>query len=212
MKNNIKLNSKDYAWIGIGVDLPKQSNIYRDIVKFNKLLVKNYGIKKDFYPHLNIYDLSVPKDNMKAIVKKLKAFVSTQKSFKIKTGKINSFSFGAIFLEVNKSKQLESLHKNIVKEILVFKGEYIDKDYLSPNRKYTKRQKELLMTYGNPFVLDQFQPHITIGNIFDKKQLKNICKELNSQLKSQEFVIESVHITIENKGSKTTKKIKLTNI
>ncbi len=212
MKNNIKLNSKDCIWIGIGIDLPKQSNVYRDVVKFNKQLVKNYGIKKDFYPHLNIYDLSVPKDNLKAIIKKLKAFVSAQKSFKIKIGKINSFSFGIIFLEVNKSKQLELLHKNIVKEVAVLKGECIDKDYLSPNRKYTKRQKELLIAYGNPFVFDQFQPHITIGNIFDKNQLKSICKELNSQLKFQEFVIDSIHITIENNGSKTTKKIKLINI
>jgi hypothetical protein len=113
---------------------------------------------------------------------------------------------------VQKSKQLELLHKNIVKEIVALKGECIDKDYLSPNRKYTKRQKELLMKYGNPFVLDQFQPHITIGNIFDKNQLKNICKELNLQLKYQEFEIESIHITVENNGLKTTKKIKLINI
>jgi len=212
MISNIKLNNNTCTWIGIGIDLPKQSGVYRDVVMFNKLLVKNYGIKKDFYPHLNIYDLSVPKENLKAIIEKLKAFVSTQKSFKIKTKKINFFPFGIVFLEVQKSKQLELLHKNIVKGIVALKGECIDKDYLSLNRKYTKRQKELLMRYGNPFVFDQFQPHITIGNIFDKKQLKNICKELNLQLKPQEFEIESIHITVENNGLKTTKKIKLINI
>ncbi|MFA5092075.1 MAG: 2'-5' RNA ligase family protein [Candidatus Paceibacterota bacterium] len=192
--------------MGIGIDILKKSELYYDIIETNKILVKKYGSKTDLNkncPHLNLYDLSIPKENLKYIILKIKEILVDQKPFIIKTKKVNYFSFGIIFLEIEPNQELKTLHKKIVKEVSKLKGTCIDNDYLAPHRTYTKKQKELLLKYGNPFVLDQFQPHITIGFVNNQKDtLANICKELNTYIKSNKFQVDCIQIVSGEKHKK----------
>ena len=201
--------NQNCTWVGIGTDVSGESEIYRKIIETNDLLVTKYGAKKDFagseHPHLNLYDLSVPNENVELIAKKIKQISEEQRSFEAKVKGINYFHFGMIFLEVEKSDTLAKLHENIVEEVVKLKGDCIDENYLAPHRQYSKRQKELLMQYGNPHVLDQFQPHITIGHIRNQEnKLSEISKELNKLISVTEFKIDVVHIVESNgKDNKT---------
>lgn len=202
-------NTQNCVWIGIGVDISEGTELYQGVVKMNSLLIGKYGAEGGFagseHPHLNLYDLSVPRENLKAIVERVKEVVSTQKNFAVKIGAIRRFSFGLFFLEINNNSGLKKLHRKIVEEVVKLRGECIDKDYLAPYRKYTKRQKELLIKYGNPYVLDQFQPHITIGHVRNtKNNLMAIQEELNRLIPMTELRVDNVHVVAENKKSKKT--------
>ena len=201
---NVK--KEECIWIGIGFDILKKSELYYDIIEVNKILVKKYGSKTDLnknYPHLNLYDLSIPKENLKEIILKIKTILINQKSFIIKIKKVNYFPFGIVFLEIEQNKELEKLHKKIVREVSKLNGKCIDKDYLAPHRTYTKKQKELLIRYGNPFVLDQFKPHITIGFVNNQKDiLINICRELNTYIKSNKFQVDCIQVVSGEKHKK----------
>ncbi len=207
-KNMSEKNNQNCVWIGISVDIEKLE-LRRDIVEMNNLLVGEYGANKSFAggecPHLNLYDLSVPRENLELIVKKVKEMTESQKIFEIEMGKVNYFPFGLFFLEIKMNVILNGMHKKIVEEIVKLKGSCIDEDYLAPHRQYSKRQKELLMQYGNPYVLDQFQPHITVGHTRNQQdKLDAICKELSKIAPMTNFRVESVHIVTD--GEKDNKK------
>lgn len=203
------------VWIGIGADISEGMDLCRTINKVNNSLVEKYEAKRDFtgseYPHLNLYDLSVAKPNLKIISEKIKKIAENQKSFIVRVKEVDYFPFGLFFLGVGKSSELKNLHRKIVEEIVKLKGECIDEDYLAPHRKYNQRQKELLVEYGNPHVLDQFQPHITIGHVKNQEdKLSSIQKELNKTIKITEFRINNLHITVgDGKNYKTLGKFNL---
>ena len=195
------MENKNCIWIGIGTDVKKESSLYRTLKAANTQLVKEHKGKDSFagsdYPHLNFYDLSVPRENLNIITRKINEIAVDQKSFVLKIGKVNYFPFGLFFLEIERNEVLSHFHKKIVEEISQLKGDCIDKDYVSPHRKYTEEQRKSLIKYGNPHVLDQFQPHITIGLINDQKdKLTKISEELNSMFQLEEFHIDNIHITI----------------
>lgn len=202
------MENESCIWIGVGTDIPKESALYHTVKDANGLLVKKYNGKDGFAgsecPHLNLYDLSVPKENVNSIIEKIKEIAKEQRSFTVKTGKVNYFPFGLFFLEIEESQDLLNLHKKIVEQIVTLNGGCIDKDYLAPHRKYTQKQRDTLMKYGNPYVLDQFQPHITVGFVRNhENKLAEICKELNSLVQSQEFHVNTVHIVAGEGKEKT---------
>ncbi len=207
-KNMVEQN-QNCIWIGIGVDVLEGSGLYGRIIEMNCLLVEKYGAEKNFagseHPHLNLYDLSVPKENVELITESIKSISEEQRSFTVKIRGINYFHFGLVFLEVEKNDTLGKLHGKIVEDVVKLKGDCIVNDYLAPHRKYNAKQKELLMQYGNPHILDQFQPHITIGHIRNQEnKLKAIQEELNKLITVTEFKIDNVHIVAENEKSKET--------
>ncbi|MEW5805314.1 MAG: 2'-5' RNA ligase family protein [Patescibacteria group bacterium] len=199
--------NQNCIWVGIGIEVPMGSQICREIIKANNLLVDKYRAKKGFsgskHPHLNLYDLSVPNENIRLIAEKLKGISKTQKSFTVKIEDINYFHFGLIFLKIEKSDALVKLHEKIVEEVAKLKSGCIDADYLTPHRKYTARQKEMLMRYGNPFVLDQFQPHITIGHVKNQEdKLDKIRKRLRELISMTEIKIYNIHFVAGNEKDK----------
>lgn len=202
-------SNQNCLWIGIGIDVSEGTELNRTVVKMNNLLAEKYGANKDFaesnHPHLNLYDLSVPRGNLELIIRKVREISESQKSFEVGIKKVNYFPFGLFFLEINKNDALDGLHKRVIEEIAKLKGECIDEDYLAPHRKYSEKQKELLIQYGNPYVLDQFQPHITIGHVRNQSdKLDMICKELNRSVLMAKFKIESLYIVADGgKNNKT---------
>jgi 2'-5' RNA ligase len=201
--------NQNCIWVGIGIDVSEETELNRVVVEMNNLLAEKYGASKDFtgsnHPHLNLYDLSVPIENLELIIEKVREISEINKGFEVEIGEVNYFPFGLFFLEISKNDALNKLHKRIVEELVKLKGKCIDEDYLAPYRKYSERQKEVLMQYGNPHVLDQFQPHITIGHVKNQQdKLDTICKELSKFAPMTKLKIESVHIVTDGEKDNRT--------
>jgi 2'-5' RNA ligase len=202
--------NKTCVWIGIGANIPETSRLGEAIGAAHALLRKKYDSRPGFSgssrSHLNLYDLSVPRQNLKAVVETVKMIAAAQKSFTLRTGEVDYFPFGLFFVETLKNSKLIVLHKKLVAQVSALKGDCIDPDYLEPRRKYSVEQKRILMRYGNPHVLDFFHPHITIGQV-NSGNLKSIKKELNGLFGEEKLIMDHLRITIENKaGKKVTKR------
>lgn len=192
------------TWIGIGIDIPKQSSLYDECIRINSLLNKIYGnvavFSQENRPHLNLYDLSVPQEKLGEIKKLLQTVVSKLPPFHVDISTIDRFHFGLFFLDVDSSQELFRLHKEIVEVISPLRGKCVCKDYLQPHRKYTTEQKQMLTLHGNPHVLSQFRPHISIGFIPDSKEsdLSLIRKEVAKIIKTKDFIANRIELVVEN--------------
>src|SRR5262249_17999723 len=155
------------SWIGIGIELPHL--LSEQSIKINKEILAinpdSYEFSPSNRPHLNLYDLDVPESKISEIIISLGDVLKDKASFEVKILNINYFQFGAIFLELERHPALLDLHSAIVLAVAPYRGNCMCKDYLQPWRKYTQEQEKLLNAYGNPFVLNEFHPHISLGFI-----------------------------------------------
>jgi 2'-5' RNA ligase len=207
----MKVCGDNCSWIGIGVDV-ERGKLNDECVAMNAMLKTQYGSSIDFsgkdVPHLNLYDLSVPTENISTIEKNLEKIAGETKPISIEIESVGYFPFGIFFLKLKMNDALSDFHKKIVDAIVPFKSDCVDKDYAAPYRNYTPRQSELLEQYGNPFVLDCFEPHITIGHIRNKNVDFDMIKdELEKLLKTKAWTADNLHIA--TNGRQTVKRFAL---
>ncbi len=197
-------NELNCIWIGVGSDVTKETPLYADCLRMGDVLKIKYGSQLDLSgkdaPHLNFYDLSLPAENLERAAAGLEKLASEQKVFAVKIKSVGYFPFGIFFLEIEKNGELFKLHRHIVEEIVQLKGSCIDPDYLEPHRKYAERRKEILQQYGNPHVLDQFQPHITIGHVKNSHyDFEEIKRELVKLLTAKDWKIDNIHVATDHR-------------
>jgi 2'-5' RNA ligase len=98
-----------------------------------------------------------------------------------------------------------------VQTVSKFRGDCVCEDYLKPGRAYNKNQDAMLATYGNPFVMDQYFPHISLGFIKDRSsQLEKIRLNLLEQVRVKEFPINNLQLVgSEENGHKVIQVIQL---
>lgn len=193
-------------WIGIGADIDSESDLFKTCREMNQILAAKYGARQGFsgseHSHLNLYDLSVPEENLDQINEALMQTCTSEKKITLEVEKLDYFPFGTFFLKVRDNRQLSELHKRIVTAVSNLKGECLDPDYKSRESGYDSQQRELFYQYGNPFVLDRFMPHISVGHIrVSAEKLEEAKGELEKTSWSNEFKISSIHFIVERNGS-----------
>ncbi len=190
MQNNCK-------WVGIGVELVpllvQQCSLINTAISLINLA--SYKFSDTNRPHLNLYDLDVIEEDISDIIVALDRVLKDTASFRVKILKVDYFHFGSIFLEVENHPLLLDLHNTVVSTVYKYKGSCVCKDYLQPWRNYTQDQDEMLKKYGNPFVLKEFHPHISLGFIkAPEKMLKTHVEGLNKMLQIDSFRIEKLSL------------------
>ncbi len=200
------------VWIGIGVPVPEKSALHENLAAMSDFLATRFGdgVGSDVF-HLNLYDLAVPKENLKTIIDLLSERVGGKQRFTTKVEGVGSFPFGAIWLGLEMNPKLFDLHTLIVQNISPLRGGCIEKSYLEDNRTYTQNQKEMLARYGNPFMLGEFRPHITIGFIGKTQMIGSFVRDCGKLLTENEFLVDAINVVTnsENGKYKELKKIRL---
>lgn len=104
------------------------------------------------------------------------------------------------------SPELSNFHKNIITNL----KEYIQWTNVPPlyvyHRAFSQRQRQLFNTYGSPFCLEEYHPHITVGKIMgNKEELKLEDIVLTSFWQVKEFYLSKK----QNKIWQTIQKFEL---
>lgn len=192
------------VWVGIGVNFSPNSMIYQECLRIASLLQRKYKTQPFFskirQPHLNIYDLSLPQKNLEIVLKRLDGLLKDQKSLELKIKSVDYFPFGLFFLKVEEKKELIVLHRNIVEIIYALKEDCICEDYSRLLDKYNSNQKDSLERFGNPYVLDLFNPHLAFGFIKDSSlNFDSVKPYLEAKTIIESFRIEKIDVVGENK-------------
>jgi len=197
--------NEECVWIGIGVNVTPDDPGYGEFIQLNKNLVQQDESTFVFdvvsnQPHLNLYDLDVPKDNLVHIESELQQIANSFKFFTVKFGGVNYYSYGIIFVSCEVNDQLEELEKQIVGSTVVYKGDCRTEEYWQPWRKYSQEQIENREKYGNPHVLNTFTPHITIGYVkTNENELQRIVKEIKDKQSIIQLKCEHIDLVVHNK-------------
>lgn len=187
------------VWIGIGVSIKQSDPIFQELSQMNSVLKSSFGCIYNLdKPHLNLYDIDVPTNSITKIQTILQKTAKSTIPLDVGIESIDYFPFGFIFLRLALTEKLKKLHINIVESISPLKNTCVCAGYLQPNRKYSEKQKQMLTLYGNPYVLDQFQPHITIGNT-KNANLEEIKNKLGKMRKSKILKIDNLHMVTNDK-------------
>lgn len=185
------------VWIGIGADIGKDSALYPDLLRMRETLDKKYGNASKAKFHLNVYDLAVPEENIDRITESLFHITAGLGKIAVPITGVTYFPFGAVFIQLGKDPHLLALHESVVEAVCPLRGDCVEPTYTESKRQYSERQKAMLAKYGNPFVLAEFNPHITVGFARDTLKLESAKEELQGFLTQGELQVDNLNIVTE---------------
>lgn len=205
--------NNDCVWIGIGINIKSGDEGYEEFIKLNNDLVQNYGSTFVFdaetnQPHINLYDLDIPKANLGNIESELQEIASQFNPFSVQLNNTTFFDHGTIFVACELNSELKRLEEKVVKNIVDFKGSCRTEDYSQPWRKYTEEQILNREKYGNPYVLNTFTPHITVGFVKTKPvELQTVSLDVNEKFSFEKLYCDHLDLVVHgNLGELTYSK------
>lgn len=153
----------------------------------------------NFIPHVTLYDAEFPESNFEKLLdmgEDLGKLLPLDLTF-------DKFFYGwdgyvAIFFK--KTNQIYNFHKLVLEKLNPLRNGH-------QRNKYKKNQSDLVLKYGYHNVLENFEPHLTLGRFNDDKKAEVFVKELNN-IKLQNFTADSFAFTETGKNGTVTKIIK----
>lgn len=129
--------------------------------------------------------------------KGLKAFAKNHKPFSLKTTGHVVFSKRCLVLKVNKPKPLCKLEKDLIQFSQGYVSGSINKNREKPP--VSGKKERYLKKYGDPFIFEFYNPHITLVYNISKGQ-KDILSFLNK--KKPKFSFKVTHLNVVEKTDK----------
>lgn len=201
-------NGNNGVWIGIGFIFFPGDSEYSDLLDLNAFLTSQYGNTYSFdektrLPHVNLYDFDLPKENLKKVEERLEKIASKFKKFELNVKGTNFFSFGLIYIACELDNLLKDLEGEVVKSVCSLRQGCITKEYWEPQRNYTSEEIENRDKYGNPYVLNTFTPHVTVGLVRESKdKLESIVSEVDKIRKFTSLKCKSLDLVVHDKDGK----------
>ena len=195
-------------WFGVGIDVKSTDEAYSSIIELNELLKQKYGSNYIFNsinnpPHINLYDIDIPSENLEDVDQTLKKLAKQYKPLSIELSTIDSFRYGAIYVRCALDHKLQDLEKEVVESLVNFKDGCRTKEYWQSWREYNAQQIYNRDQYGNPHVLDTFTPHITLGFVkVGQKKLQEIVQTCGQKFSKTKLVVKQMDMAIQNLDGK----------
>lgn len=101
------------------------------------------------------------------VIHELETVAASSQSFSLKESKIGGFGHSVLFVKFERSPKLRKLHKKVLNSINKVRIRQIEPEYKQsyPGRSYGSRKlNELIEKYGEPYVLEKFNFHITLAS------------------------------------------------
>lgn len=146
---------------------PKE--ISQKAILMSKELKKHDGLfvldNTKFFPHITIYQVQLPVENVLKVRAVLRAIAAQTKSFRSTSLTYRQSSEGYIDIAYKKSKTVEALQKKVINLLNPLR-----KGLLQPKDKarlstFSKRQQRNLKRYGFRSVGTDFVPHLTFTKL-----------------------------------------------
>lgn len=133
-------------------------------------------------PHITLYMSKYPEKNVGLIINKLTKIANSTKPFKLKLNSKSCHATGTIFIDVEMSDELYTLHERLVNGLNSLREGLFNEDELTlPG--ITEEKKRSLKEFGMWAVKQAYIPHVSVGRIYDLKDceiaLGALSKEIN---------------------------------
>ncbi len=161
--------------IKLGVFILPDKFLKLKIIRYKKLIKKNYGNQKylSHLPHCTLCVLNVSKNLIKNIKKEKLVIEKNSRKFKVKSYDIfynDPITKGnTIVFKIEKNNFLTTLQLKILKNL---------QKYILKTKKNFKifKMKDNFRKYGYPFVNTNWKPHYTVASLSKKIKEKNFLR------------------------------------
>ena len=152
---------------------PKEVN--EEAIRLSKLIAKSFAVEfvldgKNFYPHLTLFQLSIPIKSLPVINDLLKDTLKS--TIETKFDKYFAAQNGFISWDCQINQQLLELHKKVIN-----KTNHFRKNRPLPSKKLqynflTTKDNIQIKKFGSSGLLGNFRPHITLARLKDGSHYK----------------------------------------
>ncbi|MGV8169096.1 MAG: 2'-5' RNA ligase family protein [Candidatus Nanoarchaeia archaeon] len=138
-------------------------------------------------------------------IHELEQFCKDINQFNVQIQRYDIFSEKHLVLKIEANPELQLLHENIMKISQPFVENI--KQYL-PLEELSNEQNLLLKKYNNPYCFEFYNPHISVGNIVNNKDLETIKSDFHKLTFDSTFKVNFVAI-VDKQKNEVYYKIKL---
>jgi 2'-5' RNA ligase len=166
--------------------------LYGDIIKASIEIRRRFKAEwwvddQRYFPHLSLYLFEAPVKNRSKIIETAKDFAAEINLFEVKVVGMNVSTNGLIMVDFEKNKVIYDYHLRALKLFNPLRGgrqrdKYQDPEYLAS---LPKLDREKILQYGHRWVLDKYQPHITISQVKDSDISKKVVEEYEGRFKGE---------------------------
>ncbi len=154
-------------------------------------------------PHITIYQCKINQADLDQVITYLKDLGKLFKEVIFENSHI-SIKNQYVGIAYKQSDAITFIHEKIVKGINEFRGNFIRSTYIENKNKYSEEEQTYINTYGYPYVLDNYIPHLTLFAFENKEDIKNIDTE---NIVLENFASSQFEIIIKDKDKKEIYKI-----
>lgn len=147
-------------------------------------------------PHLTLYQSVFPLAHKMQTYECLQSCAAHTKSFNVVLHDFSEFR-GALFYDAEKDDSLMSLHQHIVTSLNPLREGLLTDEcrkFLHDSSLSSKEQKNV-MNYGNPFVLEQYRPHVTLTKLRDLHETGKALEYLAHHTQELSFHANALYLT-----------------
>lgn len=145
----------------------------------------------EFRPHLSLFPNQYPQKNKATIESSLINLSKHSQPFRITLTGYSQIS-GFIFADAVKTDELVSLHSDAVEVLNPLREGHMP-SLVADLKGLNPAQQASVEKYGNPIVLDSWEPHVTLTHINDIERAKQILEALPPI--NLEFDVAAIHLS-----------------
>ncbi len=136
------------------------------------------GVK--YLPHLTVYMASYPEKNIKAVYETIRNISQQLSNASLDYGTFYT-GWGYVGIGFKREAKLLSINEAIVKSLSPLREGHLREKYTSEiaANKFTPRQLEYIKTFGNEYVFDEYEPHLSLCRYSNVEGAKKITSDLN---------------------------------
>jgi 2'-5' RNA ligase len=181
-------------------------DILNKLKSINNLLSEKYKskLKTEFIsyrPHITIYQIEIPSSNEKEVINQMKKITWESKKIFFQSDTF-SIKWNYIAYSFIRSIDIQEFHKKIVESLNPFR-EWLIKNKYDNLENFTKIEKENILNYWYPYVINAYIPHVTIILLENKEDINNAINEISF---NESFFVDTLAVVISkndiNGGSK----------
>lgn len=194
--------------IGFNISNPLREEIYKISQKIRDEYGSDWWVDDiRYHLHFPLFLMECPEQNRHKLIQVAKEFVKNLQPIEVKSNNIFASESGLIMISFAVSRQLLEFHErclelfNPIREDFQ-REKYQDQVFLNSLPEVDRKN---ILKYGHIWVLEKYQPHITIARIKDKSLAQRVVSEYRNLFldKSSELERFQIHEPIFGPNGKT---------
>jgi 2'-5' RNA ligase len=141
---------------------------------------------KNFFPHLTLYSFKIPVGNIDKVKEIILEEIKDLSTIKAKIYPPKKGHDGYVISFIKPSGKLQALHETLVARINPLRENLLSDTFVDTT-KYDDEKKSNLERYGNAFVMDRFEPHVTLVRYETAEEAFDALKSIHLKLEEVEL-------------------------